>query len=105
MNEPNKILNMLRKPRQIDPEEEHQRIVRGERAEALLRDDAFREALESIEAVYMGAWRNSEAIDVERRERAHIAVCLLDDLRNLLIDYVRQGAVAREIVEKSLHPK
>lgn len=99
------IHHMLRKPRELDPEVEAEKRRRGDEAEQLLRNDAFREALESIEKVYMSAWRSSDVYDIERRERAHVAVCLLDDLRNLLVDYVRQGAVARDRLEKTLHPK
>lgn len=99
------IPNVLRKPRHLDPEAEAEKRRRGDEAEQLLRNDAFRDALRAIEEVYMGAWRNSDVYDVERRERAHVAVCLLDDLKNLLVDYVRQGVVARDRLEKTLHPK
>lgn len=96
------MISMLRKPREIDPVVVQRQIERGQRAENLLRDDTFREALEHIESVYLRAWRASEQHDVETRERAHIAVCLLDDLKNLLIGYVRDGVVAQDLVEKSL---
>jgi hypothetical protein len=93
----------LRRPRQLNEGKLHDQRVRGERAEALLRDEVFIEALKSIEETYMTAWRKSEGLDVDRRERAHVAVCLLDDIRNQILSYVRDGAVAREQLEKSLH--
>lgn len=95
-------MKLLRKPRQVDEHRAAELIQRGERAEALLRDEIFREALEAVEAKYVTAWRNSSMDEYELRERAHICVCLLTDLKGQLIQYVRDGAIAGKQLEDSL---
>ena len=88
--------------RTIDPAVEAEKKQRGDRAEALLRDELFVEAMDRIHGTYMDHWKNSEAFDFETRERAYVAVMLLTDLQNQLISYVRDGQVARGVIEKSL---
>ena len=92
---------MLRKPREIDIEAEQARAARGEKADVLLRDETFAAALAGVEEHYLGAWRNSDFMDVERRERAWIAVQLLADVKNSLITWVREGRLARDAIEHS----
>lgn len=95
-------MRLLRKIKHIDPAEESKKLERASRAEALLRDDTFREALENIESAYMHSWRQSALPDYELRERCHIALCLLDDIKSQLLNFVRDGVVAQERLEKSL---
>lgn len=95
-------LMQLRKPRQIDEAQARQHRERGAKAEALLRDDAFTSAFREVAQVYESAWRNTAPLDVETRERAWVALRLLDDLRNQLISTVRDGVVAQREIEKSL---
>lgn len=95
-------MRLLRKAKEIDPAEESKKLERAARAEALLRDDAFREGLENIEAAYMHSWRQSALTEYELRERCHIALCILDDIKAQLINFVRDGVVAQERIQKSL---
>jgi len=85
-------------------DEEARRIGRANRAEALLNDEMFQEAFEAVESVYEAAWRTSDAYDYEQRERAYVAVKLLDDLKNLLLGYVRDGEIAQKQLERSMRP-
>lgn len=73
---------------------------RGEHAQSLLRDETLMEAFAAVERVYMEAWRSSSLDQVELRERAHIAVGLLNDLKGQIISYVREGASAADRVEQ-----
>lgn len=95
-----KLIATLRKPARVDPVRLQMESERGARADALLRDEAFNEALDEIRAVYMSAWRNSDALDVEARERCHVAVCLLDDIKAQLVSTVRNGTAAREKISQ-----
>lgn len=88
----------LRKALEPDEQALARARYRGERAEALLNDELLKEAFERVEAVYMSTWRNSDALDVEIRERAWQAVGLLSDLRNILISVVREGEAATKKV-------
>jgi hypothetical protein len=99
-----RMASSLRKPVTVDEHALRLRAERGARAENLLRDDTFSEALAEIEAFYLDAWRRSTLEAVDLRERAHIAVSLIDDLKNAIVSRVRDGEVARETLKKSLRP-
>lgn len=89
---------LLRKPAEPD---EHALAVarhRGEQAEQLLKHELLAEAFTKVEAVYMDAWRNSDSLDIDRRERAWVAVGLLADLKNALVAVVREGEAATKKV-------
>lgn len=94
-----KHLPRFRKPApEIDPRVAAEAQRRGQRAKQLLDDADLKRAFDTVEAVYLNAWRNSLATDVEVRERAHVAVSLLKDLRNYLLATVEQGdAMARKL--------
>lgn len=78
------------------------RMQRAAEAENLQKNESFTGALAEIEAFYLDAWRRSALDSVELRERAHVAVTLLDDIRNAILSRVRDGEVARESLKKSL---
>jgi hypothetical protein len=96
------MLNLLRKPKEIDEVAIARAIERGERAEALAKDDAFTAAVAQVEGFYVDAWRKSDPLDVDARERAWIATKLLEDIRASIIATVREGVVAQKQLEKSL---
>lgn len=95
----------LRTPKQIDELALMKLRERGARAEALLRDETLAEAFVEVEKIYMQAWRGSDALDVELRERAHIAVNLLADLKAQIIHYAREGDAARASMEREVERK
>lgn len=101
---PEKLRSYLRKPVEIDEGTLRARSARSNAADELQRNEAFNESLAEIESFYLNAWRSSTLEQVELRERAHIAVSLLDDLRNSIIARVRDGELARATLKKSLHP-
>ena len=95
-----KLVSTLRKPVRVDEFKLREAARRGSAADELARNEAFSEAFDTVRGFYMDAWRNSDALDVEVRERCHVAVCLLDDLKTQIISTVRDGAAARETLEK-----
>lgn len=103
LSDMNKMLRTsLRMPVKIDEAVEYAARERGAAAEQLLKNEAFTEALADVEKVYLGAWRNSSALDVDLRERAHIAVSLLADIKNVLIARVHDGKIAQKRIQASL---
>ena len=94
----------LRKPKQIDEVALRKQVERAQRAESLAKDEAFSEALDMVEAAYMGAWENTDPFDVETRERAWIARKLLHDIRGQIINTVREGVAAQKQIDKALRP-
>lgn len=98
------MLGMLRKPKEIDEHKLRLAAERGDRAERLAKDEAFTDALREVETVYMEAWRTAGPLDTEVRERAWIAVKLLDDIRGQILATVREGVAARKQIDRALHP-
>lgn len=86
--------NALRKEKKPDEQALRKQRERGEAAQRLMKDELLAEAFAEVERVYLTAWRNSGALDIEMRERAHIAVNLLDDVKNHLFSVVRDGIAA-----------
>lgn len=98
------MMGLLRKPKEIDEGKLRLAAERGDRAERLAKDEAFTAALREVESVYMEAWRTAGALDTEVRERAWIAVKLLDDIRGQILATVREGVAARKQIDRALHP-
>lgn len=97
-----KILEPFRAPVQIDEGKAREAQRRGRRARELLEDADLKKAFEMVEGVYLAAWRGSDANDVSRRERCHIAVSLLDDIKNFLHACVENGDAARAEIERKV---
>lgn len=93
---------LLRKPKEVDEVAARRAVERGQAAERLGRDEAFSDALDQIEAVYMNAWKNADPFDVESRERAWVAVKLLGDIRGQILATVHNGVAAQKLIEKAL---
>lgn len=90
-------------PVAINEGAERESMERGNLADELLKNEAFIEALSDVEKVYVGAWRNSRMDDIDLRERAHMCVCLLADLKGVLVGRVRAGKHSQEkLAEHSL---
>lgn len=90
----------LRKPVEVDEFALARAAERAARAEALLRDEELQDAFFAVESVYVNAWRTSDALDVDLRERSWVAVQLLSDLKHALIQHVREGSVANDRLAK-----
>jgi hypothetical protein len=96
-----KALPQLRRPVELDEFAASEKIRRGAAADRLLKDDDLSEAFTDVNRVYMDAWAQSDALDVETRERAWIATRLLADLRNALLSRVRDGKAAQKQLEQA----
>lgn len=95
------IAKLLRKPVEIDEGRLAQQRARGEAADQLLKHELLAEAFQRIESVYLDAWRNSTTFDTELRERTWMAVQLLGDVKQFLINTVRTGEVATKQILKA----
>jgi hypothetical protein len=92
----------LRKPRALDETKNAEARERGAKAEALLRDEALQLAFRQLDEAYTTFWRNTSPEDVDTRERAWASLKVLDDVRNLLISTVQNGAAAQQELERAL---
>lgn len=68
---------------------------RAEEAERILESPVFQEAFATLEIELMNVWRNSEVDDVHLRERLHVAINLLDGLKNEIRIAVENGEVLK----------
>lgn len=92
----------LRPPVEVDEFKAREAMRRADKAKKLLEDEDLTKAFEMVEGVYLGAWRMSDQTEVDKRERCHIAVNLLSDLRNYLMACVANGEAARAALEKAV---
>ena len=85
-------------------EDQHTRrkrsTAKGRKAAELLLDDVIVEAFNELEARYTLEWKSSKVDEGTKRERAYIAVQVLDDLKTQLQIYVDQGRVAERQLQK-----
>jgi hypothetical protein len=70
------------------------------RANDVLMDPVLVEAFNELEARYTSEWKTSKVDEGIKRERAYIAVQMLDDLKTQLQIYVDQGRVAERQLQK-----
>lgn len=99
------VFASLRKPKPVDEGKLALLRERGARAKRLLNDETLVEALARMEAVYMAGWLGSAALDVELRERAHISVNLIHDLKKQLLSFATDGEMAAKKLEAELNKK
>jgi hypothetical protein len=97
-----KLPRLLRNPVVRDERAMRDRVERGRKADELMNDETFCDAFQAIERVYIDAWRASDMYQVDLRERAHVAVKLLEDIRTQLRSYMVDGKVALEQIEKQI---
>lgn len=73
----------------------HDKIVLGQRAAALLKEEMLRDFLDDLESQITLAWVNSKSAEVVARERAWFALTALRKLRELLAIAAANGRVAQ----------
>lgn len=78
----------------IDEIKANQQQYRGQRAEELLKSEAFKETLNYLENEYINAWRRCREQDGAARERLWTSVRCLDHIRAHLIKVASEGRVA-----------
>jgi hypothetical protein len=72
---------------------------RGRRAEAIVMDPIFIEALDAIEKVIEEGWKNSSSGDREARDNAYLLHRLLAQLRSKFKAIMVSGTNARSLLE------
>jgi hypothetical protein len=68
---------------------------RGARAQRLLDDDLLKEAFDTLDRDYTGAWRATAARDTDARERLWQAVQVVAKVRDHLVHVVNGGKLAQ----------
>ena len=79
--------------------------VLGREAASILEAPAFRLALESLERSYIERWRTSNPKDTDERERAYLALQVLEDLTRELRVLVDNAAVETSKVVRATRNK
>jgi hypothetical protein len=72
---------------------------RGRRAEAIVNDPIFIEALDAIEKVIEEGWKNSSSGDREARDNAYLLHRLLAQLRSKFKSIMVSGTNARSLLQ------
>ena len=75
-------------------------MVRGSRAQALLRDELLQESLATLERDYIEAWKTSSARDTDGRERLWQAVNVVGKVRDHLVKVANDGKLATAQIEQ-----
>lgn len=66
----------------------------------VLLDPILVEAFQDIENRYTNEWKSSKVEEGVKRERAYVAVQVIDDLKTQLQTYVDRGRVADKQMQK-----
>lgn len=85
----------------MSPEE---RRARGDKAKRLLEDALLVEAFATVEAAYLGAWKNTALGETQAREMAYMAVRTLADVRAAIRRVVTDGQIANAEIERAIKP-
>jgi len=72
-----------------------ERMDRGERAAALLRNELLQESFSYLEDQFITAWRESGVADTENRERVYQLLQALTALRGHIESVVMDGKIAK----------
>lgn len=91
------ILEKFNEPRSRTPE---QALNRGRKAQAILEEEVFREAVEDAEISLILSWLDTEPDETAEREAQWAAMHALDELLRTLRGYVGDGEVARQRLEE-----
>jgi hypothetical protein len=75
------------------------KVRRGLRATELLADPLILEAMATIEAMTIGAWRNED--NPEKREKAWYLLRAMEIFKGMLADIVTTGRMAEDKAERN----
>ena len=67
---------------------------RAAKAKALIENETLTEAFDALRSAYIGAWENTDLRDMEGREKAWIALTLINRLRKDLQTVLDSGKIA-----------
>ena len=76
-----------------------ERMDRGERAAALLRNELLQESFSYLEDQFITAWRESGVADSENRERVYQLLQALTAVRGHIESVVTDGKIAKSSLE------
>lgn len=74
---------------------------RGARAQRILEDDLWRDAVDKVRRNILRSWESSEVEDAESRERAWLELRLLKALVGEIEGVLKTGELARRQLEKA----
>ena len=77
-----------------------QSINRGKEAQRLLADPVLVEAFERLEAAYTAEWKQSEFLDVNRRESAFRMFTAMGDLKRQIEAFVTDGRISEDKLKR-----
>lgn len=75
---------------------EFEKVARGERAQALLRDEIFAEAIEQVRAGIVTAWSSAPIRDKEGHHELKLMLKLLDDVISNIESVISGGKLAAD---------
>lgn len=69
-------------------------LARGAKADDLLRNPIFQEAFDIMRSRYATAWADTPPDDAAERERLYVAVNVLEDIYDQIVDVMQTGEMA-----------
>ena len=74
-------------------------MVRGSRAQELLRSELLQECFAQLEADYIAAWKTLPALATDAAERLRVAVNVVGKVRDHLVKVANDGKLAIAEIE------
>ncbi len=78
----------------------HADKARGERAKELIENPLLVEAFDKVKQDLLAAWLATKPAETDAREQLHRAYALVDDVRQVLVQVVGNGAIASQTLDK-----
>ena len=75
-------------------------IELGEKARSVVDNEAYKEAFEYIRGVYTQAFINTAEDESAKRERAYMAIRMLDEVQANLENMMDKGRLAKQHLDK-----
>lgn len=95
-----KLLAPFRKRVEPDWDKVREAMRRGQAAKRHLADEDLTSMFDAVEGLYLEAFKRSQGGEVELRERCHVAIQVVSDLRAYLRAAVANGEAAAREQEK-----
>jgi len=75
-------------------------IELGDKARSVVENETFKEAFKSTRSVYTQAFINTAEDESAKRERAYMAIRMLDEVESQLINMMDKGKLAKQHLDK-----
>lgn len=69
-------------------------VERGQRANDLLENEIFKEALDTVESSLVEQWKHSDVFDVELQQRLRLMFALLSNFNKAITKIIETGQLA-----------